>query len=160
MKHALVPQLGSTLILRIVILLFGALVAFLCLFLLPKGIMSDETGMYRPLLIGMYIPAVPFFIALYQGMKLLHLIDKNKVFSESSVKALRYIQYCGFTIGALYALYMPYIFQVADRDDAPGVALLGFVFVFASFVVGAAAAVFQKLLQNVIDIKSENELTV
>lgn len=55
---------------------------------------------------------------------------------------------------------MPYIFSVAQRDDAPGVALLGFIFIGASLAVATAAAVFQKLLNNVIDIKSENELTV
>ncbi|MCA9963425.1 MAG: DUF2975 domain-containing protein [Anaerolineales bacterium] len=31
---------------------------------------------------------------------------------------------------------------------------------FASIVIATAAAVFQSLLQNAIDIKSENDLTV
>lgn len=151
---------GSTLFLKIVILLVGVLVAALCIFVLPAGIMSDNTGMYRPILIGMYLPAIPFFIALYQGLKLLQFIDKNKVFSLDSVKALKIIKYCGFAISILYALGMPYIFYVADKDDAPGAAALGFMLVFAPLVIATAAVVFQRLLQNVLDIKSENELTV
>jgi hypothetical protein len=145
--------------LRIVIILFGLAVLLLCTLVLPAGIMSDS-GDYRPILIGMYVPAIPFFIGLHQGLKLLNHIDNNKVFSEASVKALKTIKYCALTVSALYALGMPYIFYVADKDDAPGVVAIGFIFIFASLAVGAAAGVFQNLLQNVLNIKSENELTV
>lgn len=151
---------SSTLFLRTVIFLIGAGVLALCIFVLPAGIRSENAGAYRPILIGMYIPAIPFFIALHQGLKLLGFIDKNKVFSEASINALKYIKYCGLAISALYTIGMPYIFQVAEMDDAPGVAMLGFIFIFASLVIASAAALFQRLLQNVIDIKSENELTV
>lgn len=153
-------KLGSTLFLRLVIFLFGIAVLALCIFVLPMGITSDQTGDYRPILIGMYIPAIPFFIGLHQTLKLLDHIDHNKVFSELSVKALKHIKYCAFTISALYTVAMPYIFYVADKDDAPGVVAIGFIFIFASLVVATAAGVFQNLLQNILNIKSENELTV
>ena len=151
---------GSTLFLKAVIVLIGLLVLALCIFALPKGITSDETGAYKPILIGMYVPAIPFFIALFQGMKLLNAIDTGKIFSTSAVKSLRIIKYCGFAIFALYLVAMPYIFYLADMDDAPGVALLGFIFTFAGLVVGTSAAIFQNLLKNIINVKSENELTV
>ncbi len=151
---------GSTFILKAVIVLLGILVFALCVFVLPAGIRSDEVGAYRPILVGMYIPAIPFFIALYQGLKLLGYIDKNKVFSTVSVMALKYIKYCAFIISALYTAGMPYIFYVAEKDDAPGVAAIGFIIIFASLVVATASAVFQSLLENVIEMKSENDLTV
>lgn len=151
---------GSTLFLKLVILLIGIAVAALCVFVLPAGITSDETGAYRPILIGMYIPAIPFFFGLYQAFKLLNYIDLNKVFSTESVKALKNIKYSASIICLLYTLGMPYIFYVADMDDAPGIAAIGFIFIFGSIVVAAAAAVFQRLIQNVVDIKSENDLTV
>ena len=153
---------GSTLFLRFVIALIGVAVLSLCVLVLPRLILAELAGDfdYLPILVGMYVPAIPFFIALYQALKLLTYIDKNKIFSELSIKALKNIKYCGFTISALYTLGMPYIFYVADKDDAPGVALIGFIFVFAPLVVGTAAAVFQNQLQKVIDIKSENDLTV
>ncbi len=125
---------GSTLFLKIVIVLIGATVLGACIFVLPGIIGSIEMGGYDPILIGMYLTAIPFFIALYQ--------------------------YCAITISALYALGMPYIFHVADLDDAPGVVAIGLVIVFASFVIAVFAAVLQKLLKNAIDIKSEHDLTV
>lgn len=151
---------SSTLFLKLVILLIGVAVLGLCIFMLPAGIMSDNVGYYRPILIGMYIPAIPFFIALFQAIKILSLIDKNKVFSQSCVNALKNIKYCGIAISVLYAFGMPYIYYAAERDDAPGVILIGLVFIFASAVVATAAGVFQRLLQNAVDLKSENDLTV
>lgn len=153
-------RLDSALFLRLVISLIGIAVLALCIFVLPAGIRSEEAGGYRPILIGMYVPAIPFFIALYQAMKLLNYVNRNKVFSKLSVKVLKNIKYCAISISALYTAGMPYIFYVADKDDAPGVAAIGFVIIFTSLVVASAAAVFQSLLQKVVDIKSENDLTV
>lgn len=153
-------KLDSTLFLKFVILLIGIVVLALCMFVLPAAISSEEAVNYRPILLGMYVPAIPFFVALYQAFKLLNHIDKNKVFSKLAVRALKNIKYCAIAISILYAAGMPYIFYAAKIDDAPGVAALGFVIIFASFVIATAAALFQRLLQNALDIKSENDLTV
>ncbi|MDM5326781.1 helix-turn-helix domain-containing protein [Neobacillus sp. CF12] len=40
----------------------------------------------------MYVSAIPFYFALYQAFTLLSYIDKNKAFSEISVKALKKIK--------------------------------------------------------------------
>ncbi len=151
---------GSTFFLRAVVFLLGAIVLALCVFVLPLGIIGDKTGLYRPLLLGMYIPAIPFFFALHQSLKLLSYIDKNSAFSKLSVDALKKITYCGIAISGLYTVGMPYIFYVADKDDAPGAAAIGFVIIFASAVIAVFAGLLQKLLRNAIAIKEENELTV
>ncbi len=149
---------GSTLFLRSVIILIGLFVLVLCIIVLPAGLM--ETDMYSPILAGLYLPAVPFFYALYQAILLLDRIDKNQAFSQPAVEALKRIKYCGAAISGIFALGMPYIFYTADKDDAPGVVLIGLVITFTALVVATAAAVFQRLLQNAVDIKSENDLTV
>jgi hypothetical protein len=153
-------KLRPTAFLRAAVLALGLIVLALCVFALPNAIISDETGYYRPILIGMYLPAAPFFFGLFQAMKLLNYIDRGKAFSELSVKALKYIKYCALSISGLYVLGMPYIYYAAKRDDAPGVVVLGLVFVFAPLVVAVFAAVLQMLLHNAIEIKSENDLTV
>lgn len=151
---------GSTLFLQTVVCLFGLAVLALCVFVLPAGIQHPHAGMYRPILLGMYIPAIPFFVGLYQTLKLLHFINTNKAFSKHSIKALQVIKYCGILIGSLYAVGLPYIWNVAQRDDAPGVVLIGLIFTFAPLGVAVIAAVLQKLLQNALALKVENELTV
>ena len=153
---------GSTNILRTVIFLIGLLVLAICIFGLPRLIAAETEGDfdYGPIFVGLYVPAIPFFYALYQALKLLGFIDHNKAFSRASVKTLRNIKYCAVIISGLFIAGMPYIFYVADRDDAPGVAAIGFVIIGASFVIATFAAVLQKLIQNAVDIKSENDLTV
>lgn len=151
---------GSTLFLKSVIFLIGIAVLGFCIFGLPRVIGTISWGGYDPILIGMYITAVPFFIGIFQTLKLLNYIDQNKAFSDLSIKALKYIKYCAYIICVFYAIEMPYIFYVAEQDDAPGVVVIGLVFTFAPLIVGVFAAVLQKLLENAIKIQSENDLTV
>ena len=151
---------GSTIFLRTIVFLLGLGVLSLCLYVIPSIIRSGEAGIYRNILLGMYIPAIPFFVALYQTLKLLKLIDTNQAFSPLSVSALEVIKYCGISISLLYAAGMPYIYHIADQDDAPGVIAIGLVIIIASLVISVFAAVLERLLQNAIDIKNENDLTV
>ncbi|MFA6466595.1 MAG: DUF2975 domain-containing protein [Patescibacteria group bacterium] len=150
---------GTTLFLKIVIALIGA--AVLALGITFTIAVADEDGkMYIPMLIVMYVTAIPFFFALYQSLKLLGHIDKNIAFSELSVKALRNIKYCAIAISVLYVAGMPLLVFVANKDDAPGAVGFGLIFTLASIVVATLAAVLQRLIQHGLDMKSENDLTV
>jgi hypothetical protein len=121
----------------------------------------DLISIYKdPLIIYSYIGSIPFFVALYQAFKLLGYIDDNKVFSQSSVNAVRNIKYCAVTISGFIVLGILYIRLTVISDDPAGVTALAIVTTFASIVIATAAAVFQRLLQNAVDIKSENDLTV
>lgn len=155
---------GSTHFLRGAVILIGIPVLVLGiwgLFWLPKNPVSpDYDHLLYPILIGMYVSTIPFYIALYQAFKLLSYIDKNEAFSQISVIALKKIKVCAMVISGLYVLIMPFVFGVADLDDAPGLVIVGMVPIFASMVIGVFAAVLQRLLQEAIDIKSENDLTV
>ncbi|WLD92917.1 DUF2975 domain-containing protein [Alkalihalobacillus sp. AL-G] len=156
----------ETFFLKFVVVLMGLPVLALCIFLLPglseyvAEIIPELSYMKYLFLIGMYATAIVFFFALYQTLKLLTYIDKNKAFSELSVSALKFIKYCAITISILYIAELPIIYLIADADDAPGVMLIGLVITFASMVIAIFAAVLQKLLKHAIGIKSENDLTV
>lgn len=124
-----------------------------------------DTAQHSPILtivalLGVYATAIAYFVALYTTIKLLSYIDQNIAFSELSVKALINIKYCAIIISSVYVVGMPLIYYAAEVDDAPGLILIGMVIICASFVVAVFAAVLQKLLENAIDIKSENDLTV
>lgn len=157
---------GSTLFLKGVILLLGAAVLTFCIFALPvmtRGLVAEFPillPLKEPILFGLYLTAVPFFIALYHGMKLLSYIDKDTAFSKLSVKALGYIKYCALIMSGLYLIGMPVVFLVAESDDAPGLIIFGLIGALSPTVIATFAAVLQKLVKNAIEIKSENELTV
>lgn len=151
---------GSTHFLRAAIVIMGLCILGLCIFALPAGITSDTTGYYWPILAGLYLPAIPFFIALRQAMSLLDFIDRNQAFSTGSLKALKKIKLCALLISGLFSLGMPYIFYAADLDDAPGVVAIGLVIIGASLVIATFASLLHKLFQNGMELKSENDLTV
>ncbi|MBO0999929.1 DUF2975 domain-containing protein [Bacillus sp. SD075] len=157
---------GTTLFLKIAVILMGIPVLALCIFLVPEianfaaELYPDMTYLKYLVLIDLYASAIPFYFALYQAFKLLSYIDKNKAFSELSVRALKTIKNCAITISVLYVAGMPFFYLMAEMDDAPGIILIGMVVIFASMVIAVFAAVLQRLLQEAIDIKTENDLIV
>ena len=114
-----------------------------------------------PFLAYAYIASIPFFVALYQAFMLLGYIGQNRVFSLNSVRALRTIKYCAIALVALIVAAEVYLF-IAQRgkDDIAGGVAMGLFMIFVSVVIAAAAAVFERLLQSAVDMKSENDLTV
>jgi hypothetical protein len=108
-----------------------------------------------------YAASIAFFIGLYKAFKLLGYIGQNKVFSSNSVNALKSIKYCAIVLSILIVAAGLYISIFHSKEDDPaGFLAICIVTTFASIVVATAAAIFGKLLQNAIDIKSENDLTV
>ncbi|ACT00320.1 DUF2975 domain-containing protein [Paenibacillus sp. JDR-2] len=157
---------GTTLFLKMAVILIGIPILAFCIFLVPKiGNFAGESYpdiayMKSLVLMDMYAAAIPFYFALYQAFKLLSYIDKNQAFSELSVKALKYIKYCAVTISAVYLLGMPLYHLMAEKVDPPSFMPMGTAIIFASMVIAVFAAVLQRLLQEAIQIKSENDLTI
>ncbi|MBB3112610.1 hypothetical protein FHS18_004711 [Paenibacillus phyllosphaerae] len=157
---------GSTLFLKLAVILMGLPVLALCIFLVPNlasyaaELYPDHTYLKYLVYIDLYASAIPFYIALYQTFMLLGYIDQNKAFSELSVRVLKTIKQCALIISGVYVIGLPLFYLIAERDDAPGLILLGMGLIFASLVIAVFAAVLQRLLQEAIDIKSENDLTV
>lgn len=157
---------GSTMFLKTAVILMGVPVIALCIFLVPEianfaAVLYPEAIYLKYLIyVDLYAAAIPFYFALYQAFKLLGYIDKNIAFSELSVTALKKIKYSGVAISTVYGVGMPLFYLIGERDDAPGVILIGMFMIFAAMVIAVFAAVLQRLLQQAIDIKSENDLTV
>jgi hypothetical protein len=157
---------GSTIFLQIVIVALGiGALAFLLWepHIEGRNVNATFFEIYfkDPFLAYAYTASIAFFIALYQAFKLLGYIRQNKVFSLNSVRALRTIKFCAIALVGFIAGAEAYIFiAVRGNDDIAGGVAIGLVLIFGSVVIGTAAAVFEKLLQNAVDIKSENDLTV
>jgi hypothetical protein len=113
------------------------------------------------LILYVYSASISFFYALYQAFKLLRYISQNKVFTPNAVETLKKIKYCAVIFSVLILFAGSYIKLFHSKDDDPaGFLALCIVITFSSFVVATAAAIFQKLLQNAVDIKTEHDLTV
>ncbi|CAI6083779.1 DUF2975 domain-containing protein [Cohnella sp. JJ-181] len=157
---------GTTLFLKAAVVLIGIPFLALCVFVVPEiadfmaELYPDHTYLRYFVYVDLYATAIPFYWALYQSFKLIGFIDKNQAFSEFAVQCLKQVKNCAFAFGGLYVLGLPLFYLLAERDDAPGIILVGMVVIFAALVIAVFAAVLQKLLKEAIDIKSENDLTV
>ncbi|WP_088810301.1 MULTISPECIES: DUF2975 domain-containing protein [Listeria] len=156
----------ETLLLKLVIIVLCIPVLALAFVGLPRLIIgalqtfpNNQIFVYMAF-ISIYLSAIPFFIAVVQAFKLLLLIDKNKAFSTLAVKNLTKIKFSAFLISGLYLLTLPLFYMAANITDAPGIIFIGIVVIFAAFIIAIFSAVLEKLLQNAISIKSENDLTI
>ena len=112
-----------------------------------------------PFLAYAYIASIPFFAGLYQAFKVLGYAAQNREFSASTVKSLRTIKHCAIAIIGFVAVGEIFI-MLNESDDRAGGVAMGIFITFASIVVATAMAVLERALQNAVDIKSENDLTV
>lgn len=157
---------GSTHFLRFVVFLLGIVALALCVFALPAmhaGASAEFPYASSAILVIIFLlgaSAVPFFFALWETLKLLRSIDLNTAFSESSVKALNTIKYCAIVMAGLWLACVPFLYPIAEIDDAPGLLLIGGALACTPLIIAVFAAVLQKLLQSAIALKSENDLTV
>ena len=157
---------GSTIFLQVVLVLLGIGVLAALLWepqVEGRNVHATQFEIYfnDPFLAYIYLAFIPFFVGLYQAFKLLGYARRNEMFSPRAVRGLRIIKYCAsataiFILGALAYIFM----FVRGTDDIAGGVAMGVFIIFVSAVIATAAAVFERILQNAVDIKTENDLTV
>jgi Protein of unknown function (DUF2975) len=155
---------SSTIFLQVVIVLVG--IAALGLLLWEPHIegVNAHAAFFEvyldPFIALVYIGSIPFFMALYQAFKVLTFVSQDKTFSQAAVNALRTIKYCAIAIIGFVAVEELFILLNHGSDDPAGGIFMGVLITFGSIVIATAAAMFERILQSAVDIKSENDLTV
>jgi hypothetical protein len=155
---------GSTIFLQVVIVFIG--IGALALLLWEPHLegVNAHASFFEvyldPFIALVYLGSIPFFMALYQAFKVLGYAGRNKVFSQAAVDCLRTIKYCALAIIGFVLLEETFIMLNHGNDDAAGGIFMGVLITFGSVVIATAAAVFERILQSAVDIKSENDLTV
>jgi hypothetical protein len=112
-----------------------------------------------PFLAFVYFGSIPFFAGLYQAFKVLGYAGRNKEFSPSAVRSVRTIKYCAIALVGFVAIAEA-IIMFGNSDDRAGGVFMGVLIFFAAIVVATATAILERALQNAVEMKSENDLTV
>ena len=156
----------STIFLQIVIFLLGLGVFAFLLWepqLEGRNVNATQFEIYfkDPFLAYIYLAFVPFFVGLYQGFKLLGYARRDEIFFPHSVRALRIIKYCALITAVFIFGAEIYIFIfIRGTDDVAGGVMMGAFIILMCAIIGTAAAVFERILQNGVALKSENDLTI
>ena len=111
-------------------------------------------------LIYAYVASIPFFVALYQAFKVLGYAGRDEVFTPPAVRAMRTIKFCAIALIGFVVVAEVFILKHDDKEDPGAGVFLGLLITSGSAVIATAAAVFERILQNAVDLKSENDLTV
>ncbi|HNZ61735.1 DUF2975 domain-containing protein [Porphyromonadaceae sp. NP-X] len=155
----------SIVFLQSVVVLIG-LVALAILIRLPlsEG-RAQNLNLFRiyfdPFILYGYASSIAFFVALYKAFRLLGNIRQNKLFSPNSVRTLRSIKYCAIILSVLIAIAGIYIKIFHNKGDDPaGFLAMCIITIFISVAVATAVTVLEKILQNAINMKTENDLTI
>lgn len=155
----------SIVFLQAVVLLVG-IVALIILIRFPltegRAQNLDWFSIYTdPLILYGYASSIAFFVALYKAFRLLGFIEQDKLFTQNSVHALKSIKWCAMLLCILITAAGLYIRLFHNPDDDPaGVLAMCIVLIFIGIAVITAVAILQKILQNAIDMKNENDLTI
>src|SRR5215216_6448218 len=105
----------STIFLQFVIVLLGLGVLAFLLWepqLEGRNVNATQFEIYfkDPFLAYIYLAFVPFFVGLYQAIRLLGFARREEVFSERSVRALGIIKYCAIATALFIVGAEAYIF--------------------------------------------------
>ncbi|MBI1833561.1 MAG: DUF2975 domain-containing protein [Candidatus Andersenbacteria bacterium] len=149
---------SSTIFLQIVIILIGIGILTALLWephIEGRNVHATLFEIYfkDPFLAYAYIGSVPFFVALYQAFKVLGYVGQNQAFSQAAIQGLRTIKYCVLITGGFIVGAEAYLFIARPGDDIAGGVAMGLFLIFVSVVIATAAAVFERISQNGVDIK-------
>lgn len=138
-------------VIALMVLLAGACIAlpFLVRLYINDAGLGDAPSQSLGIMlyVCLYSSVVPAFVASYYLYKMLVNIKKNIVFDRANVACLRYISWCCFIVALIYFVL--------------GFAILfSFVVAAATGFIGLVVRVIKNLLNEAVDIKLENDLTV
>lgn len=151
-------KLSSIFFLKTIAFVIGVAVLTVCIYWLPQAAIRDakvRPGDYSiyPLLICAYGVCITFFVALSQIYKLLSYININNAISELSIKSLKVIKKCAFTIIIFILLLIIYlrILAMFTGEDAAGPIALGLIGILVTAIIAAIIEVLQKPIKHILE---------
>lgn len=129
-------------------------VLFLDLYQFPllfiEGASSDSV--YVPYLFGLmisvYLMSVPYALGLVHVFKLLILMENKEFVSEAAEKSLKTIKKMAFIVAIIFLVDMPFVYIVAEMDDAPGLIMVGLFLMTFALAIGVFANLIKKFISE------------
>jgi hypothetical protein len=109
---------------------------------------------HDPFLAYLYVGSIPFFIALYQAIRLLGWAGSSDgPFSDRAIRAARLIRNCAKVTIGLIAVGV--VILMFTGDERPPAAFMGLLATIIFLVIASGATSFERLLQRGVELKSE-----
>lgn len=153
----------STLFLQLVIVLFGmGTLAFMLWEPHVEGRNARasffEIYFKDAFLAYVYVASIPYFVALQRAFKAVGYAGQNKAFTPETVGALRTIKRCALAVIGFVVVSFAFMVFGDPEDRPPGIVMRALV-TFGATVVAVTAAMFERILKEALELKSENTPT-
>ncbi len=110
--------------------------------------------------LGLYSAGIIGILVVAWVYRILRLIDQDDPFSQQALKLVMGIKNMMLGIFLALSITLPMFYHIADVEDAPGVVLIGVGLAAIPLAGVTFVATVEKLLERVIHMKLENNLTV
>lgn len=143
------------------ILLFILFLKLLVTFNLLSSFFKQELYWQKILTyLGLYSVGILGILVVAWVYRILRLIDQDDPFSQQALKLVMGIKNMMLGIFLALSITLPMFYHIADVEDAPGVVLIGVGLAAIPLAGVTFVATVEKLLERVIHMKLENDLTV
>lgn len=150
--------------LKLVIVILGLFIGFMFYLLVIGLIKSYQEN-------DVYFVKLLFYIAMYTSLilsmisniivySILSLIDKDILFTEKSIRKISLIKRISILTFFILIGIMPMVWHIVELTKVTGVIPVAVVIVVAPLILSTFIGVMEKLLMKIVQIKSENDLTV
>ncbi|MCI6736899.1 DUF2975 domain-containing protein [Intestinibacter sp.] len=138
-----------------------AIVALVIVPIFGRDIASEYpeySYMFYPCLIFIWITAIPFYGALFEGWKISNEINNDNSFSKKNMDSLNKIRRYALSecilyfIGAIILLFLNLLH--------PSILIIILFIIFVAMCISVFTAVLAHLVQKACDLKDENDLTI
>lgn len=147
--------------------ILAGLVAFILFlsFLLTMGLLfsiNEHSVFPEQVLasISLYLSAIASLLIIYYMYRMLGLVDNNTAFSAMSLVYVHAIFRLALMEFIVLTGTLPFVYFIADNDDAPGVMVIGLGMLIIPLAVATFVSIIEKLLKNAIELKLDSELTI
>ena len=145
MKNISILFLKAALVLLILPTL--ALGSYGLYYLLNNPANPDYASSLYPIIAGMYVSLIPLYHGVYRIWRILSHVRKETIESTAAARDIKAVRLSAVLFGAVFLLISPFVFMVAQLDDAPGLVLFGMIPVFLASIILAIFTLFQEMLK-------------
>ena len=110
--------------------------------------------------LGLYSTGILGILVVAWVYRILRLIDQDNPFSQQALKLVMGIKNMMLGIFLALSITLPMFYHIADVEDVPGVVVIGLCLAAIPLAGVTFVPTVEKLLERVIHMKLENDLTV
>ncbi|APX71491.1 DUF2975 domain-containing protein [Companilactobacillus allii] len=150
----------STISLRLILCIIAALLTSFTVSMFPSLLMfMHDNGVttFNIVTFGilLFASAICSYGIIILAWRLLFLIDRNRLFSGSSIFTFKIIKYLFYTIAIVYCLAVFGVFKLISIQHIPAPFVVEIILIILGTTLGVFTSLLQRIMQNTVEHRSD-----